>query len=96
MPHRLFRYYQRSRLLNTNVNVIAAGLLAMAIVKGLIAVLMVLYDRKAPREILETDAEAVLDRLDLGSHISPNRRNGFYAMVETIKKTAAAAAAQQA
>lgn len=36
MPHRLFRYYQRSRLLNTNVNVIAAGLLAMAIVKGLI------------------------------------------------------------
>ncbi|WP_207477792.1 SufE family protein [Arenibaculum pallidiluteum] len=63
-----------------------------AIVKGLIAVLMVLYDGKTAREILDTDAGAVLDRMDLGSHISPNRRNGFYAMVETIRKTAAAAA----
>jgi cysteine desulfuration protein SufE len=62
-----------------------------AIVKGLIAVLMVLYDRKTPREILDTDPEAVLGQLDLGSHISPNRRNGFYAMVERIKKTAHAA-----
>lgn len=63
-----------------------------AIVKGLIAVLMVLYDGRRPREILDEDAQALLDRLDLGAHISPNRRNGFYAMLERIKKTARAAA----
>jgi cysteine desulfuration protein SufE len=63
-----------------------------AIVKGLLAILMVLYDGKTPREILDTDAEGVLEQLDFGSAISPNRRNGFYAVVQKIKKMGQAAA----
>ena len=39
MPHRLFRLYQRKRVININANVIAAGLGSTAIVAGMIAVL---------------------------------------------------------
>lgn len=59
-----------------------------AIVKGLAAVLMVLYSGRTAREIASTDIEGIFARIGLDQHISPNRRNGFYAMVETIKETA--------
>ncbi len=66
------------------------------IVKGLIALLFKLYAGRTPREILALDVESVFERLGLESHITMNRRNGFYAMVERIrvlaKNTAAAAA----
>lgn len=61
------------------------------IVKGLIAVLLVVYSHKTPQEVLATDINGVFEQLELGSHISVNRRNGFYAMVERIKSLAAAA-----
>lgn len=59
------------------------------IVKGLIAVLLELYNNRRPAEILETDAVDTLARLGLSNHLSPNRRNGFVAMVERIKAIAA-------
>lgn len=62
-----------------------------AIVRGLIAVLKTVYDNRTPQEILAVDIERVFDQLGLSTHISPNRRNGFFAMVETIRKTAQAA-----
>lgn len=55
------------------------------VVRGLIAVLMTLYSGKTPAEILATDIDAIFDRLGFASHISVNRRNGFFAMVERIK-----------
>ena len=66
------------------------------IVKGLIAVLLMLCSGKTPRQILDTDIESAFGRLGLESNISMNRRNGFYAMVERIKATAATTAAQTA
>lgn len=62
------------------------------IVKGLIAILMELYSGRPPKEILELDAEEALARLGLESHLSPNRRNGFVAMVGRIKSEAEARA----
>jgi cysteine desulfuration protein SufE len=59
-----------------------------AIVKGLVAVLLILYSGRTAREILDTDIEGVFARIGLDQQISPNRRNGFYAMVETIRGTA--------
>jgi len=59
------------------------------IVKGLIAILMELYNDRRPGEILETDAVETLGALGLSSHLSPNRRNGFVAMVDRIKGIAA-------
>ncbi|RED49708.1 SufE family protein [Aestuariispira insulae] len=60
------------------------------IVKGLIAVLMQIYDGQSPADIAETDAMEALSRIGLESHISPNRRNGLVAMVERIRADAAA------
>ncbi len=61
------------------------------IVKGLIAVLFKLTSGKTPREILDADINAAFTRLGLESHLSMNRRNGFYAMVERIRAMAAQA-----
>ncbi|CAM2068236.1 SufE family protein [Sulfidibacter corallicola] len=63
------------------------------IVKGLIGVLLTLFSGKEPGFILQTDINDLFDRLELGSHLSVNRRNGFYSMVERIKAFAAANAA---
>ncbi len=58
------------------------------IVKGLIALLFAILSGKTPQQILDTDISGVFERLGLDSHISMNRRNGFYAMVERIRQTA--------
>ena len=63
------------------------------IVKGLIAVLLSLTSGRTPQEILDLDLQAAFQRLGLESHLSMNRRNGFYAMVERIKGMASAAGA---
>ncbi|MBX6421447.1 MAG: SufE family protein [Nevskia sp.] len=61
------------------------------LVKGLIAVLFALYDGRTPREILDTDLQGAFARLGLENHLTMNRRNGFYAMVERIRSLARAA-----
>ncbi|MQX37266.1 SufE family protein [Roseospira navarrensis] len=62
------------------------------IVKGLIAILLILFNDRTPTEIAAIDAEAELNRLGLDQHISPNRRNGVTAMIQRIKAEAAQAA----
>jgi cysteine desulfuration protein SufE len=66
------------------------------IVKGLIALLFKLYAGRTPREVLALDVRSVFERLGLESHITMNRRNGFYAMVERIRALAENAAAAAA
>lgn len=61
------------------------------IVKGLIAVLLALYSDRTPREILDTDIGEAFTKLGLENHLSMNRRNGFYAMIERIRQMATAA-----
>ncbi|MCG8354338.1 MAG: SufE family protein [Kiloniellales bacterium] len=58
------------------------------IVKGLIAIALLLYSGKTAGEILDVDAREVLKRLDLGEHLSPSRSNGFYAMIRKIREIA--------
>ena len=58
------------------------------IVRGLIAVLQLLYAGRTPAEILEIDAKSVLSRLGLDQHLSPTRKNGLFAMVERIRTLA--------
>ncbi len=59
-----------------------------AIVKGLFAVLRILYSGHTPEEILAVDLEDFFRRVGLEQHLSPNRRNGFFSMVEEIRRTA--------
>ena len=60
------------------------------IVKGLIAILHALYSGRTPEEILATDVEAELARLDLGDHLSSQRSNGLKAMIARLRMLAAA------
>ncbi|KJS43477.1 MAG: cysteine desufuration protein SufE [Rhodospirillaceae bacterium BRH_c57] len=59
------------------------------IVRGLLAVLLIVFSGKTPSEILAVDADAELARLELDQHISPNRRNGVASVVRIIRATAA-------
>ena len=58
------------------------------IVRGLIAILLALYNGKTPNEILGVDAKAVLSQLGLDTHLSQQRSNGLTAMVERIRNDA--------
>ena len=61
------------------------------IVKGLIAVLMALYNGVPVKDVNRIDAPAELGRLGLHDHLSAQRSNGVRAMVERIRTVAAAA-----
>jgi cysteine desulfuration protein SufE len=58
------------------------------IVRGLIAILLMLYSGRTPREILSTDAIAVFDELGFREHLTPQRSNGLRSMVERIRTDA--------
>lgn len=58
-----------------------------AIVSGLIAVLMRIYNDRTPQEILETTPRFLGD-LGLDKHLSPTRSNGLHAMLSRIYSVA--------
>ena len=55
------------------------------IVKGLIYILIMAYQDQPVDKIDDIDINASFDRLGLSGHLSPSRRNGFFAMVEHIR-----------
>lgn len=61
------------------------------IVRGLIAIVLRIYSGKTAREILTIDAREIFERLGLNEHLSPQRSNGLYSMVERVKHDAGAA-----
>jgi cysteine desulfuration protein SufE len=63
------------------------------IVRGLVALLIALYNGKTPAEAVSTDALALFRELDLESHLTPQRSNGLRSMVERIRQDAQAALA---
>ena len=60
------------------------------IVRGLIAILLAAFSGKTPAEIAGIDIKAIFAQLGLEEHLSFNRRNGFYAMVQRIHLLAGA------
>ena len=59
------------------------------LVKGLISLLLRLYDRRSPREILDNPPD-VLEEIGLSRFLTPGRANGLYAMVGRIRQVAEA------
>ncbi|HPQ51137.1 MAG TPA: SufE family protein [Alphaproteobacteria bacterium] len=55
------------------------------IVRGLVAVLYVIFNNIPVTDILSVDVEEIFSKLGLDQNLSPNRRNGFFSMVEKIK-----------
>ncbi len=44
-----------------------------------------IYVGRTMAEIKAMDVEKIFARLGLEQHLSPNRRNGFFSMVEAVK-----------
>jgi cysteine desulfuration protein SufE len=66
------------------------------IVRGLIAILFAIFSGKTAKSILATDALALFQKMGLREHLTPQRSNGFRAMVERIRAEANAALAAAA
>ena len=58
-----------------------------AIVSGLIALLLRIYDNQKPSEIIETEPKFI-SMIGLNEHLSPTRNNGLNLMIARIKKDA--------
>lgn len=59
------------------------------IVRGLVAIMLLLFSGRRASEILDIDAEDVMAKLGLDEHLTPQRANGLRSMVQRIKKEAA-------
>jgi cysteine desulfuration protein SufE len=66
------------------------------IVRGLIAILFAIFSGKHAKDILAIDALALFERMGLREHLTPQRSNGFRAMIERIRADADAAVAAAA
>lgn len=58
------------------------------IVKGLIAIVFMIFSGEPASAILATDAGTLLNDLGLKGHLTPQRSNGLASMVERIKSDA--------
>jgi cysteine desulfuration protein SufE len=58
------------------------------IVKGLVALVIALFDGKSADEVRETDAQAFFAEIGLKAHLSSQRANGLASMVARIKASA--------
>lgn len=59
------------------------------ITKGMIYILYLAYNGQDKADIADINIEGIFDDLGLSKNITPQRRNGFYAMVQKIKSFAA-------
>ncbi len=58
------------------------------IVRGLIAILHIIYAGRTVSEIQTLNTEAIFQQLGLEDHLSAQRSNGFRAMVQRIRQVA--------
>lgn len=59
------------------------------IVKGLLALLMRVYNNRTPAEVLATEP-TFIESIGLHEHLSQNRTNGLFSMLKQVKMYAAA------
>lgn len=60
-----------------------------AIVKGLIAVVFILYDQMTPQDIVNFDVRPWFEKMALTQHLTPSRSQGLEAMIRAIRAKAA-------
>ena len=57
------------------------------IIRGLLVIILVVYNNKTTQQIEQFDINAYFSELGLMQHLSPSRGNGLLAIVDKIKKT---------
>ena len=60
-----------------------------AIVKGLIAVVFILYQQMTPQDIVAFDVRPWFEKMSLNQHLTPSRSQGLEAMIRAIRTKAA-------
>lgn len=60
-----------------------------AIVKGLLAVVFILYHQMTPEQIIALDVRPFFAKLALSQHLTPSRSQGLEAMIRAIRAQAA-------
>lgn len=60
------------------------------LVKGIISIVLLIYNDKTAAEIKNIDVTKIFVKLGLEENLTPSRRNGMLSMVEKIKQYAAA------
>lgn len=60
-----------------------------AIVKGLLAVVFIVYHKLTPQQILDLDIRPFFSELALSQHLTPSRSQGLEAMIRAIRSKAA-------
>ncbi|MGX1956161.1 cysteine desulfuration protein SufE [Serratia proteamaculans] len=60
-----------------------------AIVKGLLAVVFILYHQMTPQQIIELDVRPFFAELALSQHLTPSRSQGLEAMIRAIRSQVA-------
>ena len=58
------------------------------LVRGLIAVLMRIFNARTPAEILSVDPRALFERLGFADALTPQRSNGLFSMMQRIRAEA--------
>ena len=58
------------------------------IVKGLVALLYIIFNNTPVEDISSKNIPEIFAKLGLEKNLSPNRRNGFFSMVEKIRSYA--------
>ncbi|MCX8956116.1 cysteine desulfuration protein SufE [Erwinia psidii] len=71
-----------------NHQVVLQGDSDAAIVKGLIAVVFILFKQMTAAEILSFDVRPWFDQLDLTQHLTPSRSQGLEAMIRAVRHKA--------
>jgi cysteine desulfuration protein SufE len=66
------------------------------IVRGLVAVLLAIYNGRTLDEAVDIDPDAVFAKLGLREHLTPQRSNGLASMVARVRADAAALRTQSA
>lgn len=56
-----------------------------SIVRGIIAIVLLIFAHKTPEEIKQIAVENIFAKLGLQEHLSPSRRNGLASMTEKIR-----------
>ncbi|MBD55321.1 SufE family protein [uncultured Pseudoalteromonas sp.] len=73
---------------HTENSLVLAGDSDTRIVKGLLALILALYNGLTPEQAAKINAYDEFERLGLISHLSPSRGNGIKAMVDKIQTMA--------
>ncbi|MGO2010307.1 MAG: SufE family protein [Pseudoalteromonas sp.] len=69
-------------------HLVLAGDSDTRIVKGLLALILALYNGLTPEQASEVDAYEQFNKMGLINHLSPSRGNGIKAIVDKIQKIA--------